>query len=316
MRRLPVVLVAVLPAAALWAAMQSAPDDDARPALKPGVSRALGLESPIRIAHDGNGLLVSDYVRRMILRYRKRDMRLMHSFRIGGKPLAVGALEGTIYVGNQTSGRVEAYERDGTFLFQLGGDGVQFTQPNDMAFERAARLAFVVDSQQKLVSVFDLSAAPGQLIGTIPPGGPDPDVLTNPTAIAVDESRQQVLVSDFGAPQQWIRARIQIFDYDGNLLSSISGSSGMLGNRFTRPQGMALDQDAGRIFLVDAWIGQLLILDRDSGETLGSLGTYGFGPGELAMPLDVIRLRRSGRLFVTNNLNRRIEILSDGGGRP
>ena len=110
---------------------------------------------------------------------------------------------------------------------------------------------------------------------------------------------------------------VQIFDYDGNLLKTISGKIGMMGRRFSSPQGLAVD-GLGHIFLVDCLIGRVLVLDRNTGATVKSLGTYGRSgaPGEMALPLDVVIDSRSKDVFVTNNHLGRIEVFVKGGLVP
>ena len=93
---------------------------------------------------------------------------------------------------------------------------------------------------------------------------------------------------------------------------TISGKAGMMGNRFSKPQGLAVD-DAGHIFLVDCWLGYVLVIDRASGGTLKTLGAYGTDPGQLALPLDVVVDLRSKDVAVTNNRPRRIEVFPKGG---
>ncbi len=112
-------------------------------------------------------------------------------------------------------------------------------------------------------------------------------------------------------------ARVQIFDYAGNHLKSISGKAGMTKKRFSRPQGLAVDGQ-GHIFLVDCLIGRVLVLDRNTGATIKSLGTYGRSgaPGEMALPLDVVIDSRTKNVFVTNNRLGRIEVFVKGGLVP
>ncbi len=279
---------------------------------------APALISPIRLAKANNGnLLVSDSRTRRIVELKKGDLQVMRCFEVKGKPVAVAADGSKIYVGNTKTHRVEVYRKNGRLLYTLGGEGYEFQRPVDIAIDKARGYVFVVDGGTKLVEVFDVSTDPvGTLLRTIPAGGADPDVLTNPTAIAVDTTRQEVIVSDYG--QLGVgHARVQIFDYAGNHLKSISGKAGMMSKRFSRPQGLAVDGQ-GHIFLVDCFIGRVLVLDRNTGATVKSLGTYGRSgaPGEMALPLDVVIDSRTKDVFVTNNRLGRIEVFVKGGVIP
>ena len=140
-------------------------------------------------------------------------------------------------------------------------------------------------------------------------------LLAKPTGIAVDVTRQEVLVADYGDTESGIYPRVQIFDYNGTLLSSISGRAGMMGNRFSRPQGLAVDGE-GHIFMVASWLGRVMVFDREAGAELASLGTYGTDPGQLALPLDIVINADSKDVFVTNNRPRRVEVYVGGGVLP
>jgi len=302
-RRLPFVVTA---AAVLFVPAMAR--GQGRPDRPRAVEPVAELQYPIRIAQRTNGdLLVSDYRRQQILTLEHQYRVIVRALDIAGHPLAVAVDGDRLYVGNESAHRVEAYDgNDNEPAFQLGGITTRFEQPTDMAVDALRKRLFVVDGQQKLVSVFDVTAQPGALVNTIPPGGPDNNVLIQPTGIAVDAVRQEVLVSDFGDPAKEIEARVQIFDYAGNLLTTLSGTTED-GPRFVRPQGLAVDR-AGHIFVVASYLGQITVVDRNSGSTVRSLGEYGWEPGRLALPLDVVIDGSSPRIFVTNNRSRRIEV--------
>jgi len=275
------------------------------------------LSSPVRLAQTGNGnLLVSDYRGQRIVEMDNRGRTIVRSFSIPGRPLAVAATDSQVYVGNESTHRVEVYDPTGQRLFNLGGLTHAFEQPTDIAIDIQQQLVFVVDGQAKLVKVFDMSAgAPGTLLGTIPPSGPDPSLLTSPTGIALDTQEQEVLVSDFGASDGTTDPRVQIFSYAGSHLVSISGQAGMFGRRFSRPQGLAVD-GAGHVFLADSWLGAVIVLDRSTGAQLATLGSYGTGPGQLALPLDIVIDQNSQDVLVTNNRPGRIEVFVEGAVLP
>ncbi len=308
-------------ASVVWRMEALAAKPQAKPQAKSGgPKRAPKVEliSPIRLAIARNGLLlVSDSRTRRIVKLNRGNLGVIGSFEVKGKPIAVAADGHKIYVGNTKTHRVEVYGKRGQLLYTLGGEGYEFQRPIDIAIDRARGHVFVVDGGAKLIEVFDVSTDPvGTLLRTIPAGGADPDVLTNPTAIAVDTTRQEVIVSDYG--QLGVgSARVQIFDYAGNHLKSISGKAGMMGKRFSRPQGLAVDCQ-GHIFLVDCFIGRVLVLNRNTGRTVKSLGTYGRSGalGEMALPLDVVVDPRTKDVFVTNNRLGRIEVFVKGGLVP
>ena len=279
-----------------------------------GESRTPGmnvLRSPIRLALiPGNDVLVSDYQSGLILILKGKNLRIVNGFAVAGNPLGVEYAKGVIYVGNETTHRVEAYNRAGKRLRRYGFS-VPVEKPTDMAADIEANSLFVVDGIGKTVKVFSLK---GDFLRAFPAMNPDSPVLANPTGIALDSVRREVFVSDYGDPFKTIDPRVQIFDYSGHVLGTITGKgTGMLGKpRFSRPQGLAVDESA-RVFLVDCYSGEVLVFDRFTGALLKTIGSFGTGPGELQLPLDIVINPSSKDLYLTNNRAARIEVFVKGG---
>ena len=269
---------------------------------KPGVPQ---LHSPGRLTMTpGGNLLVSDYQSGMIVTVDRKTLKASRWFPVQGKPLGVAYARGHIYVGNVSNKCVEVYARRGKKLYQL--DGV-IKKPSDIAIDEKQGLVFVVDADQKLVKVFNLK---GKFIRAFP--GLDPDNLVAPTGITLDVDAKEVLVSDYGDTTNFIYPRIQIFDYEGNLVYTISGKKGMLGMRFSRPQGLAID-GSGHVFMVDCYSGEIMVFDRYNGNTLKTMAGYGTEPGQLRLPLDIVMNPSSKDIYVTNNRSAAIEIFEKGG---
>lgn len=269
--------------------------------------------SPVRIAFDSQRrLVVSDYNQQMILILSPATLATVGGFRVVGRPLGVACWKDRILVGNETRGRVEVCDASGKRLYDLGDAATTISQPTDIAVDTTRSLVFVVDGREKAVKVFSTS---GPLVRTI--GGPGPvlDPLLAPTGIALDTAHQRVFVSDYGSPAQYIAARVQMYDYSGNHVGAISGKQGMLGERFSRPQGLAVDT-AGRLFLVESLYGQILVFDVATGIQLKTIGDFGSNPGQLRLPLDIVMDDATKDLFVTNNRLGRIEVFRGGGLLP
>ena len=272
------------------------------PDKKPGGHQ---LQSPIRLTLGPVGnLLVSDYRLGMIVTVDRKSLEAIRWFRVQGKPLGVAYARGHIYVGNASKECVEVYTPGGKKLYQLNG---VIKQPTDLALDEKQGLVFVVDAAQKNVRVFNLK---GNFIRSFP--GLNPDNLVNPTGITLDPAAAEVFVSDYGDTAKYLYPRIQIFDYDGNLLYTIAGKKGMLGMRFSRPQGLAVDE-AGHVFMLDCYSGEIMVFDRYSGQTLKTLAGYGTDPGQLRLPLDLVIDPSSKDLYVTNNRAATIELFEKGG---
>lgn len=271
------------------------------------------LLSPVRIALGEGRLYVSDFSAGAVFEVKMSAgrMRIAGSFPVAGRPLGVAYANGYLLIGDAETGAVDVYgtrgKNKGTRLYSLLGD---FSDPTDIAIDAARDLVFVLDGFESKVKVFRLSD--GSVWGTISGPGSTDVALQNPTGIAVDPARQEVIVSDYGDPAaSGLEPALKVFSYDGSWVSKISGKAGMFGRRFSRPQGLAVDA-SGRILMVEAMAGEVQILDRETGELLETLGAFGDGPGQLRLPLDVV-VGADGRVYVTNNRPGRVEEFSLGG---
>jgi DNA-binding beta-propeller fold protein YncE len=287
------------------------------------------LVSPIRMAFGpGGDLLVSDYRLGMILLLDKKNNKVIRSFQVEGKPLAVAYSKGHIYVGNESRHRIDVFNPAGKDLKQKGAFETVIKKPTDIAIDSKSGSIFVVDGLKKIVFVFNHK---GKLTGQIPASGKDTAMLANPTGIAVDSVRKEILVSDYGDDKLSISPRIQVFNFNGQLQTTITdmepslsgstnlskGKMGMGGGwgetpRFSRPQGLIIDSK-NRIFMVDCYSGEVIVLDRMSGSKITIIGSYGPKPGQLRLPLDVLLDEETGNVFVTNNRMARIEIFPAAG---
>ncbi len=271
---------------------------------KPGVHQ---FHSPMRLAFSPEGnLFVSDYQLGMILTVNSKTLEPRQWFQVQGRPLGVAYYKGMIYVGNVSRKRVEVYSRGGKLQKTLDSAAGELTQPTDIAVDETTGDIFVVDGGSKSVKRFN---AKGKFVCSIP--GADPEALINPTGIALDTQTKEVIVSDFG-DGGYVYPRLQVFDYQGNVLYTVSGKQGMFGLRFSRPQGLAVDEN-GHIFMVESYSGEIMVFDRYTGELLKTMAGYGTEPGQLRLPLDIVLDPESKDLYVTNSRCLRIEYFEKGG---
>jgi predicted CXXCH cytochrome family protein len=145
-------------------------------------------------------------------------------------------------------------------------------------------------------------------VRTILFAGHTSETLQNPMGITVSPGAEEVFVSDYGTIDgSVVHPEIKVFGYDGSFKRAFSGRQGMLGQRFSRPHGLTIDE-GGDLYVVDALAGEVLVLDSETGNSLRTLGGFGNGEGELWMPLDVV-IDTGGLAAVTSNRARRIELL-------
>jgi DNA-binding beta-propeller fold protein YncE len=287
------------------------PDPESTPAT-PGVAFAKKgtdqvLQSPARITRgDGQTAFVTDLLTGQVavLDLSGAQPRISTTIDLKAKVRGVAYAAGRLFVGNLTDGRVDIYDTSGRKPRLVGSLGESVTFPTDIAIDAGRDLVFVLDGHEGVVKVFSLST--GDPLYHISGPGLGQFDLQNPTGIAVDPSTGEIILSDYGRPQQSVPPRIKIFTSAGAAVVSYSGKLGMLGQRFSRPQGVALN-DSGHILVVDALASEIIVLDRTTGATLATLGA-----GQLERPLDLI-VDDAATAYVTNDRSGRIEVLDLGG---
>ncbi|TLM65345.1 MAG: hypothetical protein FDZ69_10350 [Deltaproteobacteria bacterium] len=255
------------------------------PAPAPLVVTPGPMKTPMRIAATGPGRFVAtDYQDGTVYEIKAATPdQPVALFKVQGQPLAVEPNGTQFLVGNDSTGAIEIYRRDGKKLktFTAGGE----IKPSDIACDSRMRLVFAVDGLNREVKVFSVG---GTLVRSFGAAAP----LSNPMGIAIDPRTQQVFVSDYGDPRVGIAASINVFTYKGALLRRITGS-------FSRPQGLALD--SRNLYVVDAMLGQILVFNRTTFASAGALGGFGTAAGKLLLPMDLSRDPATGKLFVTNS---------------
>ena len=253
------------------------------------------LPSPVRmVPTPGGRYLVADARLRMIVRVDGTSMLPDQALEIDGKPLSVAILGNEILVGNVSKSAVERYDAN-------GGDyrgvfaSIPIDHPSDIEVDSTANLVFVLDGAQHVVRVFDGS---GALVRSISSYGIGAAELLNPTAIGLDVTRQEVLVSDYGSVQDG-NGGIKIFGYQGGHVVTLSpGNCGWFGGcdgeGTSRPQGLAVAGDL--IYVADAFLAEVLIIDRPTDTKLSALGSR----INLRVPTDV-HLTETGDVVAVAN---------------
>lgn len=249
------------------------------------------LVEPVRLAlMPGARLLVSEYRTQTIKILDQRDLSVQWSLPVAGNPVAVAWGEGRIFVGNETAGRVEAYNFYGRLMTTYGAPG-SILLPNAVVFDAESSRVMVLDSFEKVIKVFALD---GTFLYPLTQTG----ALENPSAMSFDAARRLLLVSDFGGFSDNMfgkpSASVRYFDLSGTEQIRFNGLS-------ARPQGLGVD-GSGHLYVVDSYESQVQVLDAASGAPLGLLSA----PGNLNLPLDVVYSPGTNKLYVTDNQNGRI----------
>lgn len=241
------------------------------------------LHAPMRFAVTPAGrLLIVDPSAGMVFRVDPALRLPDQGFRTRGKPVSVELIGGAVYVGNVDDGTIDVHEAVGGGFRESFGESV-VDRPGDMAADTAALLLFVLDAEARDVKVFD---AGGRFLRTISSGGTGAGQLTAPTALGLDESRGEILVSDYGPPDG--AASVKIFAYDGSYVGRIDGAGtcNFMGCRggFSRPQGTLAN--ASRVFVTDGLLATIEVYDRTTLARLATIGGRTVYP-TLRFPTDV-----------------------------
>lgn len=279
-----------------------------------GVAAAESLGLPVRLAVMPSGhVLVTDHSGSGVIEWNPNKNKVVRTIGILGRPTGIAWGWGKVFVGNEITKSVEVYSRSGRLLSVLGGAPGLVSYPNDIAVDSDAGLVFVMDSGAKQVKVYNSYASGGTLLRSLPAPGAEP--LHRPASLTVDPVRRVVLVSDFGELAFSSRARVNIYDYDGNYLGQISGRSQVQEYRFSAPQGLTVNQQ-GLVYLVDSMRGQVLVFDQTTLKGVATIGEAGRAPGNLLFPLDVAINSKTSDVYVTNHRLGRVEVFTGMGLSP
>ena len=236
-------------------------------------------------------------------------------------PQAVGFTPGggTVFVGDQFSGVIQAFAADGTFKFAFGSRASR-REPGrvgvvgGVAVDRNGHV-YVLDAENDRVQIFD--AASGAFLSAFgdasvfdltsstvpgPGGGISASGITvwqpSPAASPI------VFVADQG------NDRVERFVLDAVTLGPIDPpqfSAPSLGLSF--PQGITIDPAGTRLYVADDDNHRVVVLDPQTLAFVTQVGSFGTGPGQFQNPYDVaVDARPPFQLYVADNLNNRVDV--------
>ena len=272
-----------------------------------------------------------------------------------GKPFAVAAARGRVYVGDTEGRRIFVFDlaRRRTFSFGVRLEG-ELRKPAGIALDAAGQV-HVVDTTARRLVVYDplglfLRAIDGGANWVRPTGvavNPAGDRIHVVDTGGVDSDLHRVLVYDaqgrllntlgrrgegageFNLPVDaavapdgtlWVldagNFRVQAFDPQGRFVR-LFGSAGNGLGQFGRPRGLAVDRD-GLLYISDASFGNVQVFNPQ-GELLLAIGARAAldGPGRFALPAGVAT-DETGRIYVVDQFFHKVEVLrrlSDEEGR-
>jgi len=224
---------------------------------------------------------------------------------------------GKVYICNAFDFTVLQYSSTGNLLQTFAGisgvpyvtDDRYFNAPSGIAVDTGGNIYFTERYGYRLIK---LNAA-GQVqwrIGTPGVWGSDNAHFGNwrdgPGGVAVGPTGR-IYVADPA------NARIQVYDANGNYVTTLGGSWGSGNYQFNWPFGLAVDS-AGNLYVADTWNHRVQIYDSNLvyKKTLGVTGVAGSDNAHFAYPSSVA-VDRNGNIYVADTLNFRVQVFNSQG---
>ncbi len=204
---------------------------------------------------------------------------------------------GAISAGEDVTGKVKK-----SFVERLAGtsplrDQLRLLKPYGVAVDPAGRI-YVADPGQRAVLIFDRDA---RSVASWKGNAQFP--LSLPIGLAFDKDGRLFVSDSFGG-------QVIVFDPKGKPIAGFGKGI------FKRPGGMAVDAQRGRLYVADPKLNQVLAFDTQTYKLLKTLGgKAGTGSGEPGRFSGVtnVALDSTGRLYVTDTFNCRVQIFEPDG---
>lgn len=171
---------------------------------------------------------------------------------------------------------------------------VRLVKPYGVCVDREGRI-YVSDTVLGKVLMWDFERDEFKVIGL----DPGPATLLKALNVAVSE-KGNLYVSDAK------RRCVNVYDKEANFLLAIGGP-----DRFVRPTGLAVDNNGGRLYVVDTGAHDLKVFNL-TGKFLKTIGKRGTGDVEFNFPTNVC-VDSAGKVYVADSFNFRVQIITPGG---
>lgn len=263
-------------------------------------------QHPTRIATgSAGGFAVTDFEGKSVFIYDSA-LSIVGEIKQVDRPIAVAVDQQGRFLVGCANGNLEVYDAGGAKV-EVASEGV-LSQPNDMAVDFNGRV-YMADSRNDRVFVFDALWNWDRIIGS---SGSGNGQFSFPSCVAIayhlgptNEPVGELFVGDQG------NHRVQVFDLNGTYLRSFGSNISDFGtnwlNRFNTLQTLVVD-DLLRPHVVDLYLSRVQVFDAQTSTNVLSYGTFGTGPGQMRMPLD-IAMADDGRIIAADADNGRLAVI-------
>ena len=166
-------------------------------------------------------------------------------------------------------------------------------KPAGVTTDSKGRL-LVADSGASVIFVFDEANDEVTYLGLDQSKGIRP---ATPVDVLAD-SRDRVFVADVGLKS------VLVFAPEGHLLSIVTDP-----DRLRNPAGLAIDEDRGRLYVVDSHGHRVVVFDAETFAWIGEFGEEGEGDGKFLYPVG-IAIAPDGRVYVTDTGSCTVQVFS------
>jgi hypothetical protein len=218
-------------------------------------------------------------------------------------------IAGRVYVADSGAGHIEVFDsgEDGNTFLKTIGDGV-LKQPVGVAVDLRNRI-FVADAGNDQIVEFDTFNDGAPFMRSWGGSGTELGRMSNPRMVAPD-------LTGLAYDTEAGTVRVQWFEPKDKQMVPVSAFGTADPPTFDSPEGIALDNDAGQVYVSNdsSTDGAIRVYDK-RGFLLGGIGSPGGGAGQLSSPRG-LELDPFGRLLVADTGNNRLDLFApftDGG---
>ncbi len=213
-----------------------------------------------------------------------------------GKPYAVHARNGRIYVADSAWRKVLVFDTEKHDFFILGLEGPgMLSKPQGVTTDSQGRI-YVTDTLQKRAVVYDQE---GNFLFAMGEAGR----FDRPVGIAVHEPLKRIYIVDT------LKHNVSVFDMEGKFLFEFGGR-GTEDGKLNFPTNISIDKE-GKIYIMDTMNFRVQIFDQD-GKFLNKFGSIGTGFGQFSKPKG-IGVDNEGHIYVSDAAFNNVQIFDQQG---